>query len=83
MTVSNEYDNYWELDTYGNVKKHELFKRLKELGYARVRGTDLKPELVTLLQRHDSGLICYDKLSQGELYFNCGKTRVVLPRPAQ
>jgi hypothetical protein len=38
MTISNEYDTYWELDDYDDLRKEVIFARLKEIGHTRVCG---------------------------------------------
>lgn len=67
MTISNELDKYWRLDTYDDTKKSQVFERVKAIGYMRARKTFPKSCLVALLQQHDRGFICYDKFSQLEL----------------
>ena len=67
MTISNEFDSYWKLDTYNDVKKSVLWTQLKKQGHDLLRSSQGKAELVEIMQQYDREFILYDKCSNLEL----------------
>lgn len=68
MTISNEFDEYWKLDTYENLTKPQILERLKAIGHTTVRNSWTKRALATVPQRHDRGFMCFDKYSPIDLH---------------
>jgi hypothetical protein len=44
MTISNEYNSYWQLDDYDDLRKEVIFARLEEIGHTRVCGEHMRAE---------------------------------------
>lgn len=68
MTISNGFDSYWKLDTYDELTKDTIYRRLQALGLDKVSLSRTKADLVTILHRHDSGRICFDRYTDAELW---------------
>lgn len=66
MAISNSYDDYWKLPTYGEKNSSQLCERLKARGFLLQKKTT-KSELLAMLHRYERGERCYEMLTNLEL----------------
>jgi hypothetical protein len=68
MTISNEFDSYWKLDTYDEINKDEILGRLQQYGFDLVNYSRRKSDLVSILHRYETGRVCFDKFTNSDLW---------------